>query len=162
MAGDPAYPEGDDLPLPALPLGDGVIDVVRAHDRLGWHWWPAPNAILSAPYRGRHPVRQWGSCMQGCPEGAKASTDITHWPEAIEHGARVITGARVTRVVMGPDRLATGAEYLDRAGRANRIEAGRDRARCERHRHGSTPAAVGLTTSSRTGSQTRAASSGAA
>ena len=123
LAGDPAYPEGDDLPLPALPLGDGVIDVVRAHDRLGWHWWPAPNAILSAPYRGRHPCAQWGSCMQGCPEGAKASTDITHWPEAIEHGARVITGARVTRVVMGPNRLARGAEYIDRAGAAHRIEA---------------------------------------
>ena len=124
LAGDPAYPEGDDLPLPALPLGDGVIDVVRAHDRLGWHWWPAPNAILSAPYRGRHPCAQWGSCMQGCPEGAKASTDITHWPEAIEHGARVITGARVTRVIMGANRLATGAEYIDRAGAAHRLEAG--------------------------------------
>ena len=99
LAGDPAYPEGADLPLPPLPLGDGIIDVVRAHDRLGWHWWPAPNAILSAPYRGRHPCAQWGSCMQGCPEGAKASTDITHWPQAIDRGARVVTGARVTRLL---------------------------------------------------------------
>lgn len=123
LAGDPAYPEGDDLPLPALPLGDGVIDVVRAHDRLGWHWWPAPNAILSAPYRGRHPCAQWGSCMQGCPEGAKASTDVTHWPQAIEHGARVITGARVTRVLTGPDRLARGAEYVDEAGGTHVAEA---------------------------------------
>lgn len=123
LAGDPAYPEGADLPLPALPLGDGVIDVVRAHDRLGWHWWPAPNAILSAPYRGRHPCAQWGSCMQGCPEGAKASTDITHWPEAIAHGARVVTGARVVRLAMSPNRLVEGAVYVDEAGDTHLAEA---------------------------------------
>ena len=78
FAGDPAYPAGADLPLPPLPLGRGVMDVVRAHDRLGWHWWPAPSAILSAPVRGPARVRAAGaSCMQGCPEGAKASTDVT-------------------------------------------------------------------------------------
>jgi choline dehydrogenase-like flavoprotein len=123
LAGDPAYPEGDDLPLPPLPLGDGVTDVVRAHDRLGWHWWPAPSAVLSAPYRGRHPCAQWGSCMQGCPEGAKASTDVTHWPAAIEHGARLVTGARVTRLVTDGARLVRGAEYVDAAGREHLAEA---------------------------------------
>jgi choline dehydrogenase-like flavoprotein len=122
LAGDPAYPEGADLPLPALPLGDGTIDVVRAHDRLGWHWWPAPNAILSAPYHGRHPCAQWGSCMQGCPEGAKASTDITHWPEAIANGARVVTGTRVTRVVAARNGLVTGAEYVDETGTTHLAE----------------------------------------
>ena len=123
FAGDPAYPEGADLPLPPLPLGRGVMDVVRAHDRLGWHWWPAPCAILSAPYAGRHPCAQWGSCMQGCPEGAKASTDITHWPQAIAHGARVLTGARATRLLLGRDGLLTGAEYVNAEGRTERAEA---------------------------------------
>jgi choline dehydrogenase-like flavoprotein len=123
LAGDPAYPEGAELPLPALPLGDGVLDVVRAHDRLGWHWWPAPNAILSAPYRGRHPCAQWGSCMQGCPEGAKASTDVTHWPQAIERGARLLAGARATRVVLGSNGLARGVEYVDASGATRLAEA---------------------------------------
>jgi choline dehydrogenase-like flavoprotein len=123
LAGDPAYPEGAELPLPPLPLGDGILDVVRAHDRLGWHWWPAPSAILSAPYRGRRPCAQWGTCMQGCPESAKASTDVVHWPEAIERGARVITGARVTRLVMGPGGLARGAEWVDENGAVQLTEA---------------------------------------
>lgn len=123
LAGDPAYPEGPDLPLPPLPLGDGVIELARAHDRLGWHWWPAPSAILSAPYRGRHPCAQWGTCMQGCPEGAKASTDVTHWPRAVELGARVVTGARVARLVRGGERLVRGAEYVDRDGREQLVEA---------------------------------------
>jgi choline dehydrogenase-like flavoprotein len=101
-----------------------VIDVVRGHDRLGWHWWPAPCAILSAPYRGRRACAQWGSCMQGCPEGAKASTDLTHWPQALEQGARLVTGARVTRLVLGANRLVRGAEYVDEAGRTHLVDAG--------------------------------------
>jgi choline dehydrogenase-like flavoprotein len=52
----------------------------------------------------------------GLPGGAKASTDVTHWPQAVEHGARLITGARVHRVVLGPTGLATGVEYVDADG----------------------------------------------
>lgn len=117
LAGDPAYPEGAELPMPPLPLGPGILDVVRAHDRLGWHWWPAPSAIASVPYQGRRPCAQWGTCMQGCPEGAKASTDLTHWPAAIGAGARLITGARARRIVLGPRGLVTGVEYVDARGR---------------------------------------------
>jgi choline dehydrogenase-like flavoprotein len=123
FAGDPAYPAGADLPLPPLPLGRGVIDVVRAHDRLGWHWWPAPSAILSAPHEGRHACAQWGTCMQGCPEGAKWSSDVGAWPQAIARGARVLTGARATRLLLGGDGLVTGAEYVNADARIERAEA---------------------------------------
>ncbi len=119
LGGDPAYPEGAEPPRPPLPIGEGAMEVARAHNRLGWHWWPGPNAILSAPMDGRRPCAQWGTCMQGCPEGAKASTDLTHWPAAIKRGARVIAGARVTRLVTGSRGLVTGAEYLDKSGKAN-------------------------------------------
>jgi choline dehydrogenase-like flavoprotein len=49
LGGDPAYPQGGDPPLPPLPIGAGGLRLARAHDRLGWHWWPSPNAVLSAP-----------------------------------------------------------------------------------------------------------------
>jgi choline dehydrogenase-like flavoprotein len=117
LGGDPAYPPGPDPPLPPLPLGPGALRVARAHNRLGWHWWPGPNAIISRPYEGRNPCAQWGVCMQGCPEGAKASTDLTHWPAAIRHGARVLTGARVRRLVVGSRGLVTGAEWVDEEDR---------------------------------------------
>ena len=161
LAGDPAYPEGADLPLPPLPLGDGIIDVVRAHDRLGWHWWPAPNAILSAPYRGRHPCAQWGSCMQGCPEGAKASTDITHWPQAIDRGARVVTGARVTRIVIGPGRPRARAPSTSTRTAATHV-AEADVVVLAANAIGTARLllALGEPASSPTGSRTRAASSG--
>ncbi len=116
LGGDPAYPPGEDPPLPPLPIGAGGLAVARAHARLGWHWWPEPNAILSAPYRGRNPCVQRGTCMQGCNEGAKASTDLTHWPVAIANGARLVTGARVRRLETNPRGLVTGAAWLDRDG----------------------------------------------
>ncbi len=117
MGGDPAYPPGgEDPPLPPLPIGAGGLKVARAHDRLGWHWWPEPNAILSAPYDGRRQCVQRGTCQQGCNEGAKASTDLTHWPKAIAAGARLITGARVRRLETNAAGLATGATWVDRDG----------------------------------------------
>ena len=80
LGGNPMYPPGADPPLPPLPIGRGGLAVARAHARLGWHWWPETNAIASAPYDGRHACVQRGTCSSGCNEGAKASTDLTHWP----------------------------------------------------------------------------------
>ena len=117
MGGDPAYPAGgEDPPLPPLPLGAGGLQVARAHTRLGWHWWPEPNSILSVAYDGRRPCVQRGTCQQGCAEGAKASTDLTHWPKAIASGARLVTGARVRRLETNAAGLVTGATWLDRDG----------------------------------------------
>jgi choline dehydrogenase-like flavoprotein len=123
LGGDPAYPPGSEPPLPPLPIGKAAMRVARAHDQLGWHWWPGPNAVLSAKHGGRHPCVQWGACMQGCPEGAKASTDLTHWPQARAAGAQIVTGARVARLVTGPRGLITAAEYVDREGLWHSAEA---------------------------------------
>ncbi|MCC6877939.1 MAG: GMC family oxidoreductase [Sandaracinaceae bacterium] len=40
-----------------------------------------------------------GRCLQGCPHGAKLSMDRTILPDAVEHGARIVSGVRVTRVL---------------------------------------------------------------
>jgi choline dehydrogenase-like flavoprotein len=124
LAGNPAYPSGADPPLPPLPIGESGMWMARAHTRLGWHWWPGTNAILSAPYEGRRPCVQWGACMQGCPEGAKASADLTHWPAALASGAELITGARVTRIAVNSHGLATGVTWMDRSGNES-FQAGR-------------------------------------
>jgi choline dehydrogenase-like flavoprotein len=116
LGSNPAYPPGDDPPLPPLPIGAAALRVARAHAELGWHWWPEPNAILSADHDGRHRCVQRGTCGSGCNEGAKASTDLTHWPHVIARGGTVITGARVTRLVLDRAGRALGAEWIDRAG----------------------------------------------
>jgi len=119
LGGDPAFPEGADPPLPPLPIGPGALKVARAHARLGWHWWPAANAILSAPWSGRHPCVQRATCLLGCNEGAKGSTDVTHWPAFVAAGGRLVTGACVVGIPTDARGLATGAEWVDEEGRAH-------------------------------------------
>lgn len=119
LGGDPTYPPGSDPPLPPLPIGAAGLRLARAHAALGWHWWPQPCAITSVPYEGRHACVQRGTCGQGCNEGAKASTDLTHWPAYLARGGRLVTGARVSRIVIDEHDRATGAEWLDRDGRTH-------------------------------------------
>ena len=117
LVGDPAYPDEDgDFPLPPLPLRSHGLRMAQAHNDLGWHWWPQANAIPSRDHGGMSACAQRGTCTAGCPERAKASTDLSHWPEALRLGADLRTGARVTRLVTGATGLVTGAEYVDRAG----------------------------------------------
>lgn len=116
LGGNPAYPPGADPPLPPLPLGRAGMAVARAMHELGWHWWPETNAILSAPFAGRHNCVQRGTCMQGCQEGAKSSIDLTHWAKMDSH-VRLVTGAGVRRIVVDRHGRACGAEWIDRDGR---------------------------------------------
>jgi choline dehydrogenase-like flavoprotein len=116
LAGDPAFPPGKGPPLPPAPLGPMGRRVARAHNQLGWHWWPGPNAIATRAYGPLKPCQQRATCMWGCVEGAKGSVDITHWPQLVKRGAQLVTGARVCRLETNSDGLATGAEYIDRDG----------------------------------------------
>ncbi|HVM68149.1 MAG TPA: GMC family oxidoreductase N-terminal domain-containing protein, partial [Acidimicrobiales bacterium] len=116
LGGNPMYPPGAEPPLPPLPIGDIGLRVARAHARLGWHWWPGTNAILSTSHAGRNPCVQRGSCGSGCNEGAKASTDVTHWPSVVRLGGVVVTGARVRRIVTDDRGLACGADWVDDEG----------------------------------------------
>jgi choline dehydrogenase-like flavoprotein len=95
IAGDPAYPQRPEYPMPPLPIGAWGEKIAHAHHRLGWHWWPGSNAIASRPYGGRRPCVQRSTCGSGCNEGAKASVDVTHWPVALKAGTRLLTRARV-------------------------------------------------------------------
>lgn len=125
LAGDPAYPaRATDYPLPPQPLSKIAEKAIAGLDRLGWHWWIGPNAIASRAYGGLNPCARLGVCTTGCPEGAKATVDITHWPDAIEAGARLITGARVREITMNAGGLADGVVYVDRGGETHRQQAG--------------------------------------
>ena len=104
------------------PSGPGALRVARAHARLGWHWWPATNAILSAPWSGRHPCVQRATCQLGCNEGAKGSTDLTHWPAFVAAGGRLITGACVVAIPTdrAPDWPPAPNGWTRRAGPISR------------------------------------------
>ncbi len=123
LAGDPAYPPMKAPPLPPMPIGKIGMKAAAGMNKLGWHWWPAPQAIPTRAYRGRNPCVRRGTCMTGCPEKAKASMDHTHWPDALADGATLITGARVSRITVNSAGLADGALYTDRSEVEHRQKA---------------------------------------
>jgi choline dehydrogenase-like flavoprotein len=116
LGDDPAYPAGAPFPLPPLPIGKFGRKAAEGMDKLGWHWWPGPNSIASRKHGDRSPCVRYGACLTGCPQGAKASTDLTHWPQALAAGAVLVTGARVKEITVDAQGLASGAIYVDRAG----------------------------------------------
>jgi choline dehydrogenase-like flavoprotein len=117
--GDPAYPQMTAAPNPALPIGELGRRAAEGFNKLGWHWWPGYNAIASREYKHQGPCKRRATCMTGCPEGAKASVDLTIWPDAIAAGAELITGARVSRITTDGAGMATGAEWIDRTGKSH-------------------------------------------
>jgi choline dehydrogenase-like flavoprotein len=124
LKGDPAYPAGREPPLPPLPIGKIGRVAARGMEAMGWHWWPGSNAIASRAYRNLAACTLRGTCDWGCPEGAKASFDRTHWPIALAGGADLITGARVRELPVDKRGLVTGAVYVDRNGREHFQPAG--------------------------------------
>ncbi|WP_189681222.1 GMC family oxidoreductase [Seohaeicola zhoushanensis] len=116
LAGDPAYPEKPAV-MPPIPMGRTGEVLGTAMNRLGWHWWPSDAAIATQEYDGRAPCINLGQCGSGCAQGAKASTDITYWQEAIRSRVEVRTGCRVARIETNAEGMASGAVYYDREGR---------------------------------------------
>src|ERR1039458_3493174 len=70
-----------------------------------------PVAILSASHGDRPHCIYRGFCIQGCKVGAKASTLVTHVPDAIAHGAEIRDNSMVARVSMGKNDRADGIVY---------------------------------------------------
>jgi choline dehydrogenase-like flavoprotein len=75
-----------------------------------------PVAILSASHGDRPHCIYRGFCIQGCKVGAKASTLVTHVPDAIANGAEIRENSMVARIAMGEDGRTNGVVYFDSDG----------------------------------------------
>lgn len=115
LDGDPAYPPKQ-MPLPPVPIGKPGEILANGFNKLGWHWWPSDSAIATEPYEGRDKCLNLGPCTSGCTQGAKASTDITYWPEAIRKGVKLRTHCRVSEITVNDEGFATGVVYFDENG----------------------------------------------
>jgi choline dehydrogenase-like flavoprotein len=111
--GDPhSYPYG---PHPMGGVGDALI---RGCTRLGIGVAAGgPVGILSGSRADRPHCIYRGFCIQGCKVGAKASTLVTHVPDAIAHGAEIRANSMVSRIHIGKNRRATGLSYFDADGK---------------------------------------------
>jgi choline dehydrogenase-like flavoprotein len=120
VAGPAYYPWGKPHghPYAPHPMG-GVGDVlIKGCTALGIPVSAGgPVAILSASHGDRPHCIYRGFCIQGCKVGAKASTLITHVPDALKSGAEIRDNCMVSRVSMGKDGRADGVFYFDSEGK---------------------------------------------
>lgn len=88
----------------SLRVAPQPLDVIGRNGRLalagasalGWE---------AAPLRRNAPGCQGScQCVVGCPTGAKQSVQLSVLPDACSAGARIVTGALVTRILSHPDR----------------------------------------------------------
>ncbi|MDX3640515.1 GMC family oxidoreductase [Streptomyces sp. MB09-02B] len=122
-SGDPAYPAPLSPPMPGVPIGRVGVKAAEGMNKLGWHWWPATQAIMTKTHGDRGACARWGMCMTGCPEGAKGAFDVAMWPAALAAGASLITEARVREITVDKGGLANGATWIDAEGQEHHTAA---------------------------------------
>ena len=120
VAGPPWYPWGDphSYAFGPHPMGGVGNTLVRGCTKLGIGVSAGgPVAILSGS-RGQRPHCIYrGYCIQGCKVGAKASTLITHVPDALENGAEIRDRSMVSRIHHDTKtNRVTGVSYFDQDG----------------------------------------------
>jgi len=77
-----------------------------------------PVAILSGSHGDRPHCIYRGFCIQGCKVGAKASTLVTHVPDALRSGAEIRDFCMVSRIELGKENRVRGVHYFNRNGEA--------------------------------------------
>ncbi len=123
VAGPAWYPWGDPhgYAFGPHPMGGVGNTLIKGCTNLGIDVSiGGPVAILSGSRKNRPHCIYRGFCLQGCKVGAKASTLITHVPDAIGSGAEIRDFCMVSRIQY--DRRAnrvTGVHYFDREGRTH-------------------------------------------
>ncbi len=109
ISGDPANPPRTKRPLPPVPLGDDGEIIAKAFDKLNWHWWPSDNYVDSNYFKNKWEFIGSHALMD---RASVSSTDNKYWPEAKKYGARIISGARVKKIITNNEQRATGVEYI--------------------------------------------------
>jgi glucose dehydrogenase len=124
IADDPwASPRSAPFPLPgfAYSYSDGFF--AKACDRLGIAFSHLPQARNSRPYGNRSACQACGTCHV-CPTGAKATTELTHIPQAEATGnAQVITDVSALRLETESARKVVNVIYAGYDRREHRLSA---------------------------------------
>ena len=109
-------PRSKPYPLPPMPVKSSGVLLERGAQKLGWHAFPAPLAILSQPYRGRAACHHCGYCeCFGCEWDAKSSTLASVIPMAEETGhCEIRTGCYVRKISTDKSGRADGVVFSRR------------------------------------------------
>jgi choline dehydrogenase-like flavoprotein len=120
VAGPAHYPWGDPhgYAFGPHPMGGVGNALIRGCTKLGIGVSAGgPVAILSGSRGNRPHCIYRGFCIQGCKVGAKASTLVTHVPDALDNGAEIRDRCMVSRIHHDTKRnRVTGVSYIDAKG----------------------------------------------
>jgi choline dehydrogenase-like flavoprotein len=121
VAGPAYYPWGDPhgYAFGPHPMGGVGNSLIRGCTALGIDISiGGPVAILSGSRGNRPHCIYRGFCIQGCKVGAKASTLVTHIPDAMENGAEIRDHCMVSRIHHDKkSNRVTGVSYIDADGK---------------------------------------------
>ncbi|HWB61857.1 MAG TPA: GMC family oxidoreductase [Chthoniobacteraceae bacterium] len=121
VAGPAWFPWGDPhgYAFAPHPMGGVGNALIRGCTKLGIRVSAGgPVAILSGSRGDRPHCIYRGFCIQGCKVGAKASTLITHVPDALANGAEIRDRCMVSRIHYDKkSNRVTGVSYLNAEGR---------------------------------------------
>ena len=126
LAGEcgPFAAERYSLPMPAHRMNWHAQVLARGAKKLGAHPFAPPIAINSKHRNGRPACVYCGWCASGCTTGAKATAENTYLASAERLGARVVTGALVSKVICdATSRRASAVEYQDAERIIHRVNA---------------------------------------
>jgi choline dehydrogenase-like flavoprotein len=120
VAGPAYYPWGDPhgYAFGPHPMGGVGNSLIKGCTALGIDVSiGGPVAILSGSRGNRPHCIYRGFCIQGCKVGAKASTLITHVPDALDNGAEIRDRCMVSRIHHDTkSNRVTGVSYFDAEG----------------------------------------------
>ena len=122
VAGPAYYPWGHPHGYPYGPHPMGVVGntLIKGCTALGI---PVsiggPVAILSGSFGDRPHCIYRGFCIQGCKVGAKASTLVTHVPDALSSGAEIRDHSMASRIELNSSGRVSGVHYFDRDGESH-------------------------------------------
>ncbi len=108
------WPWGDPHGYPQSPHpvgGNGQVFLEGA-SRLGIDTRIGPVAIVNGGFGNRTHCIYRGFCLQGCKVNAKASTLITHIPDALAHGAEIRSNSMVTKIELDEQGRAKGVVFV--------------------------------------------------
>ena len=99
IPGDPSAPDQGEEALTLPTIGAHGRRIAAAFDRLGWHWWPVDLVVgRDADAPGTRRCDHVGPCDLGCPSRIRSSAAAAYVVDAVQAGARLLTGTRVTRL----------------------------------------------------------------
>ncbi|MBI4552084.1 MAG: GMC family oxidoreductase [Candidatus Latescibacteria bacterium] len=118
-------PRRKPYPLPPVARKSSGALADLAAQKLGWHSYPTPMAIITQDYDSRGACMNCGFCEgYGCTMEAKSSTLVTVIPKALRTGkCEIRADCCVREITVDEQGLATGVVYLDKNLNEHRLEA---------------------------------------